>query len=78
MSRRRKPAGEGEVVGGTPPTASSVPVTLIANCYIGGVRRFTGDVVEVEAGLVPVLKHKRVIDDPDSPPVEEYAWLSQP
>jgi hypothetical protein len=78
MSRRRKPAGEGEVVGGTPPTASSVPVTLIANCYIGGVRRFTGDVVEVEAGLVPVLKHKRVIDDPDNPLPSEFAWLSRP
>ncbi len=82
MSRRRKPTVEGEVVGGTPPTASSVPslvsVTLIAACKIGGVRRLPGEVLEIDAALLPAWREKRIIEDPDHPPPSEFAWLSQP
>jgi hypothetical protein len=78
MSRRRKPVGEGEVVGGTPPTASSVRVTLIATCKIDGVRRLPGEVLEIDAALLPAWREKRIIEDPDHPPPSEFAWLSQP
>jgi len=78
MSRRRKPVGEGEVVGGTPPTASSVRVTLIAACKVDGVRRLPGEVLEIDAALLPAWREKRIIEDPDHPPPSEFAWLSQP
>jgi len=78
MSRRRKPVGEGEVVGGTPPTASSVRVTLIAACKVDGVRRLPGEVLEIDAALLPAWREKRIVEDPDHPPPSEFAWLSQP
>jgi len=69
-------------VGGTPPTASSVPstvrVTLIAACKIDGVRRLPGEVFEIDPAIVSVWREKRLIADPDSPPVEDFAWLSRP
>jgi len=78
MSPRRKPVGEGEVVGGTPPTASSVRVTLIAACKVDGVRRLPGEVLEIDAALLPAWREKRIVEDPDHPPPSEFAWLSQP
>jgi hypothetical protein len=53
-------------------------VTLIAACKIGGVRRLPGEVLEIDPALLPAWREKRIIDDPDHPPVSEYAWLSQP
>jgi len=80
MSRRRKPTVTGEVVGGTPPTASSdlVSVTLIAVCKIDGVRHYPGEVFEISAERATVWRQKGLIADPDHPPASEFAWLSQP
>lgn len=78
MSRKRKPVGEGEVVGGTPPTASSVRVTLIAACKVDDVRRLPGEVLEIDPALLSAWREKRIIEDPDHPPPSEFAWLSQP
>ncbi len=78
MSLRRKPTAKGEVVGGTPPTASSVRVTLIAACKIDGVRHLPGAVFEIDAERVALWRQKGLIADPDHPPASEFAWLSQP
>lgn len=78
MSLRRKPTAKGEVVGGTPPTASSVRVTLIAACKLDGVRRLPGEEFEIPAERATVWRQKGLIADPDHPPASEFAWLSQP
>lgn len=80
MSRGRKPKVTGEVVGGTPPTASSdlLRVTLIAACKMDGIRRLPGEVFEVSAERAAVWREKGLIADPDHPPKSEFAWLSQP
>lgn len=80
MSRARKPKVTGEVVGGTPPTASSdlVRVTLIAACKMDGVRRLPGEAFEITAERATVWRQKGLIADPDHPPASEFAWLSQP
>lgn len=78
MSLRRKPKAKGEVVGGTPPTASSVRVTLIAACKIDGIRHLPGEEFEIDAERAALWRQKGLIVDPDSPPVEDFAWLSRP
>jgi hypothetical protein len=53
-------------------------VTLIAACKVDGVRRLPGEVLEIDAALLPAWREKRIIEDPDHPPPSEFAWLSQP
>jgi hypothetical protein len=80
MRRRANSRQTGEVVGGTPPTASSalVSVTLIAVCKIDGVRHYPGEVFEVTPERATLWREKGLIADPDHPPASEFAWLSQP
>jgi hypothetical protein len=79
MSRRAdRSKVKDEVVGGTPPTASSVRVTLIAACKIDGVRHLPGEVFDITPERAADWRAKGLIVNPDHPPVSEYAWLSQP